>query len=568
MAVSFGMLGVLLMLDVCFIVNYFVIRALRRWANRKNQMESMAAAALEKQKEELQHSSDVLSNNFQAIAEMFNDTMVMNQDFAFAWVWGTVKLESMRVKKFPGWSPIPYNLGIWTTCIFISLATVLLSPDLVTEQLGVSLSTLDADLCVAEIHDTGIAELKQRLLEMTNLEEAKQQFELMSSFHQALINDTALYGIPPYECPDSGVVSGSKQNWTKQGSFFPGYCEQALEAAIDAAQTRECISEVCDCPMLPDSFVFEATGMAGEKFCGEVCIEFPYPCPKHTAEEEQELDDYRFHQFQFAEQRRRNYTMEFPVSVPDNVVSTATKTAEKILFQVDVASYLYIAYQCLALFFPSPLILFRIPVWSGIKRFLFGVQKPYFICIVVAAWYVQQHSHDGIYTTFLGRLFIQFSHGVSYRWGVEYFRGIWYSPDIRLFVNNLRSGDPCFVDADYLLERQFVLNDVCEQLVPMVPTFQSSAITVIDTLKEVMHFGDDCNCQFPNQHLSGIRDAFLDNISSIGFDIPMDICGDRSSAGECKFWLQGWSFKRKMFILTNSLSNGLLFVCRYALRTR
>lgn len=120
-------------------------------------------------------------------------------------------------------------------------------------------------------------------------------------------------------------------------------------------------------------------------------------------------------------------------------------------------------------------------------------------------------------------------------WGVEYFRGIWYSPDIRLFVNNLRSGDPCFVDADYLLDRQWVLNGVCEELVPMVPQFRSSAITVVDTLREVMHFDEDCSCPFPNQYMSGIQKAFLENASSIGFDLPIDVCGGGNTGGDCKF---------------------------------
>jgi hypothetical protein len=502
MAVSFGMLGVLLMLDICFVVNYFVVRALRQWTNRIAKRESSAVTA---EVEEKKHSSDLISNNFQGVAEMFNDTLKMNQDFAFAWVLGTVKLDPMRVKKFPGWSPIPYNLGICTTCVLICLATISLSPDLVTDQLGVSLATLDADLCVADVHDVGVMELREELLNLTNLEVARQQHRLMSDFHLALINDTALYGVPPYQCPSSGDISGYKSDWTQQGSFFPSYCEEALEAAMEAAQTRECVTEMCDCPTLPDSVVFDVTGLAGKRFCGEVCISMPYPCPTHTAEEEKESEDYRFQQYQFAEQRRVNITNAFPTSTPESVTSTATETAEKVLFQVEVASYLYIAYQCLALFFPSPLILFRMPIWAGVKRFLFGVQKFYFICFVVAVW-----------------------------WGVEYFRGIWFSPDIRLFINNLRVGDPCFVDADYLLERQMVLNEICEELMPMAPQFRSSALTVVDVLREVQQFADSCDCSFPNEHVSQLGQAIMSNASDIGFNLTMDLCGNSGSASDCK----------------------------------
>ena len=521
MAVSFGMLGILVMLDVCFIVNYFVVRSLRQWTNRVLRQERRKQRRKEAQRIANGHSSDVFSNNLQGVYNYINDVIDWNYDITFAWLLGTVKLDPLRVKKFPDWSPIPWNLGIWTTCIFISLTTILLSPDLVTDQLGVSLATLDADLCVTDIKESGVEELRRELLHMTRFNEAKKQYELMTSIHHALINDTALYGVPPYQCPSIGDsdVTGYKDDWdttttTQRGSsrnnngpFFPSYCDTALQAALEAAQTRECITEICDCPILPDSAIFEFTGYAGEKFCGaQVCIEVPYPCPSHSADLDETLDslynsnmtDYRFQQYQFAEQRRRtnlNLTGSFPTSVASKYASPATQTAEKVMWQVEVASYLYIAYQCLSLFFPSPLILFRMPWWSGIKRYLFGVQKPHFICVVVAIW-----------------------------WGIEYFRGIWYSPDIRLFVNNLRAGDPCFVDADYLLERQYTLNSICEELMPMKPQFEASTLTVIDVLREIQHFDTDCNCGFPNQYLSQVKQAFMSNATYVGFTDTLDLC--------------------------------------------
>lgn len=534
MPVSLGMLSILLMLDICFIVNYFMVRAFRKWTDRVAQREAQAAAEAA-ELEEKKQSSDIITNHMNGFVEMFNDAFKGNQDFAFAWVFGTVKLDPLRVKRFPGWKPIPFNLGIWTTCIFVSLATIVLSPDLVTEQLGVSTATLDADLCVSDSYSAGVDELREKLRHMTNIENARLQYQLMLDLHGALVNDTSLYGVPPYQCPSTDEVSGYKEDWTSGQPFFPAYCEDALEAAIEAAQSRECIQEVCDCPAMPDSPLFEITGLAGQKYCGEVCIGVPYPCPQHTADEEEVLDDYRAHQFQFAEARRVNLTNSFPTSIPENIASPATQTAEKIMFQVEVASYLYIGYQCLSLFFPSPLILFRMPVWTGIKRLLFGVQKPYFICFVVAVW-----------------------------WGLEYFRGIWLSPDIRLFVNNLRAGDPCFVDVDYLLERQMVLNDICAEIMPMAPEFRSSALTVFDVIREVQLFVDSCSCPFPKEHVSQITQAFLSNATEIGFDVPIDLCDD-GYAADCKCltvisFNTGGYMKLMLFCCSNVLNN------RYHLR--
>ena len=530
MAVSLGMLSILLMLDICFIINYFLVRALRQWTNRVMRLQQEAAASEAAEKENKQ-SSDILYNNFHGVIEQINESLNLNKDFAFAWIMGSVKLDAMVVKKFPGWKPIPYNLGLCSTCVFIILATILLSPDLVAEQVGVSSATLNADLCVADIHDTGVKKLEQKLVELTNIEVAREQYQLVTNFHEALVNDTALYGIHPYQCPTNGDLSGSKSDWLGPAPFFPGWCEEALEAAIDSAKSRECIEEVCDCPTLPDSPLFDVTGLAGQKFCGEVCIEVPYPCPKHAAEEEQALEDYRFEQYKFAEERRVNISNAFPTSsIPENIVSPAIDTAEKIMKQVDVASYLYIGYQCMALYFPSPLILFRMPWWSGMKRLLFGVQKPYFICFVVAVW-----------------------------WGIEYFRALWYSPDIRLVVYNMRSGDPCFMDADYLLSRQMLLNDMCSELMPMAPQFQSSLFTISDVLREVEYFATSCGCGLPAQHVSQLSEIFDQNISlALGFNNTFEICDDESY--NCKYF--------HCHLLTVMESANFRLIDRYHVRTR
>lgn len=503
MAVSFGMLGILLMLDVCFLVNFFVISALRRHTNKR----SKASQAMELSSKS--HSSDVLSNNFQG----FFDSLRNHEDFAFAWVLGTVKLSPLVVKPFPGWKPIKYNLGLWGTCFFITLGCVLLSPELITKQVGVSSGSLDSDLCIKEDFTDGINELRDHLLNITNLEVAKRQHRLMVDFHSALVNDTSLYGVGPHSCPDRNGVSGKKREWKDptKGEFFPGYCTEALDAAIEAAKSRQCIEEICDCPTLPDNAVFKVAGLANQKFCGEVCVEVPYACPKHTADEESELQDYRYQQYLSAEKERilRNENL-FPTSVSQNIRSTATETAEKILLQVDIASYVYIAYSLLALFFPSPLVLFRMPYWTQIKRFVFGVQKPFFIVTAVAIW-----------------------------WGVEYFQAIWYSPDIQLFINNLRAGDPCFVDGEYLVERQHTLNDICEEIVPLEPQWNASALTVQDVLTEVKYFASACECPFPGEFLSKVASLgvlTMGNASEMGFGSVADFCASENGTDSCKFY--------------------------------
>ena len=526
MTVSFGMLGILLMLDICFIVNYFLVRALRRWTNSKIVQEKK------------RHKSTKAAPRTSSVSNK-EDFL---GDVAFAWLVGSVKLEAMSVKKFPGWKPIPYNMGILSTSLFVVLSCLLLAPDLLAKQvLGVAPNAalqLDADLCVAESFEAGLHELQEDLWNRTNLPLAQQQHKMITTFHEALVNDTALYGVPPYQCASRGAVSGLKEDWNRAskqndfssvGPFFPGYCEEALEEALQVAQDRQCYHEVCDCPTLPDTAVFQMVGLADKKFCGEVCVQVPHACPPHADEDLEErkerlslLADVRYQQLEAAEARRIEMAQNGTGSqqqflfdkdaIPDNVQSSATQTADKVLHQVDIASYIYIAYSCISLMFPSPLILFRMPYWISIKRFLFGVQKPYFICFVLCVW-----------------------------WGIEFLRQVYYSPDFWLFLNNLRLGDPCFVDADYLMERQKIFNEVCQELAPLEPEFDESVMTITDVLRGVDFFSDSCNCAFPNQYTSRLmsneytRSAVnnsvlasvisnLTTMAAIGFNQTMEFC--------------------------------------------
>ena len=478
MAVSFGILGILIMLDVCFLVNYLVIRSLRKLTDRAAQRSAQQSNANDSSCEENNNNNSLVLSSTQSPS---NDKRSV-EDLTFAWCMGSVRLEPLRVQKFAGWKSLPGQIGIWTTCFLVILGSILLSPELMVDEIGVSSGSLDSGLCAFEDFDQGLDELRSRLEHLTNLSVAQEQHRLVVDFSAALVNDTALYGVSPYNCPRRGKVSGHKKDWELPSPFFPGYCEKALEAAIEAAQHRECTQQVCDCPVMPDSVIFKVAGLANEKYCGEVCIDVPVPCPQHVAEGAmvETLKDYRYQQYEAAERRRlqQQHKFQFPTSAVDIVKSQATETVDKILHQVNIASYGYVAYSCLATFFPTPIHLFRAPYWVSIKQLFFGIQKPYFILSVVAAW-----------------------------WGVEYFRELWNSPDIQLYLNNLRVGDPCFVNTDYLLERQKILNEFCESLVPLESQWNSSALTALDVLQEVEHFVDDCDCPFPNQYVSEWRES-------------------------------------------------------------
>ena len=122
-------------------------------------------------------------------------------------------------------------------------------------------------------------------------------------------------------------------------------------------------------------------------------------------------------------------------------------------------------------------------------------------------------------------------------WEVEYFHKLWALPDIQLYFNNLRFGDPCFVNAEYLVEHQNVLNDFCKALVPLEQEWNTSAVTAMDILQEVKHFANDCKCSFPNHYTSRWRQNMSDtDVANMGFT-ELELCeGQRGvyDRSQCK----------------------------------
>ena len=171
-----------------------------------------------------------------------------------------------------------------------------------------------------------------------------------------------------------------------------------------------------------------------------MCLNVGDSCPEYTGDLEMELKDYNSESEELygAEvQNQANTNKTFP-SISDAVSTAAATTIGKVLYQVNVASTAYAFYSLFGLFFPAPLLMFRLPFEFYIKRYLFGIHKPTFILFVVALW-----------------------------WGIEYFKPFWMNPEIQLYLRMLRIGDPCLFDSDFIKAKVSVIKDICEELMTM-----------------------------------------------------------------------------------------------------
>jgi hypothetical protein len=171
------------------------------------------------------------------------------------------------------------------------------------------------------------------------------------------------------------------------------------------------------------------------------------------------------------------------------------------------------------------------PYIEAIKNFTFGAQKPLFMLIVLTVW-----------------------------WGYSHVTQLLHSPDLQLFFANLFggeykskarlmyaracltvpiSGDPCYLDAGYIYERQKTLGDICDVILPLPPDFQKGRGTCADILGNVDLFYSKCKCQYPMEYLYPFREEIIprETASVLGFTKSgqaMHICVKR---GDCQIWL-------------------------------
>jgi len=346
------------------------------------------------------------------------------------------------------------------------------------------------NLCKATNFSHKIDRFGSQMSTVANLNLARKQFNWTEDFYEALVADTSLYGTDGFECESMYGLSGSKYNWTDANeTFFPGYCAARIQAEIVNGSRATCSRRQCECVQF-----------FGIKLCwlAKMCLEIGDSCPKDTGDLETELNDYYSESGELygAEvQNEANTNSTFP-SISDTVSMAAATTIEKVLYQVNVASMAYAIYSLFGLFFPAPLLMFRLPYGFYIKRYLFGIHKPTFILFVVAVW-----------------------------WGFEYFKPFWMSPEIQLYLRMLRIGDPCLFDSDFIKAKVLVVKEICKELATMESQFISSTLAINRLSAGVGLFVNSCNCTYPNQHLVRFQTPqyiFLAQARELGFVQEME----------------------------------------------
>lgn len=193
-----------------------------------------------------------------------------------------------------------------------------------------------------------------------------------------------------------------------------------------------------------------------------------------------------------------------------NVASdTALLVLKTLLNQLDLASIAYVFYQCVSLWFPSPLILFRSSLLVASTRFLFGAQKTFFLSLVLAIC-----------------------------WGWSYLKAFNVPAILSVYMENCLR-DPCLANPEYSLRVGREGAKICDEMIEMQAewTFQTETIRQTLSLVDLM---SECQCSFPFEYLRDLMPTSSSEAAEVqylGFGRPATdgfCAGDFGS--NCKFF--------------------------------
>lgn len=223
------------MLDVSFITNYFVIKALRKWTDARTEDSYHALTDDGTKAETAEYPASLL------------------ETILFGWVLGKIKPDPYSAQRFPAWKPIPLYFGLTTTSGLILITLAFLSPQFMFKQFGITFTgaPTTTQVCDPDTKNRTLIELNNTLKEMLNFDAAMDQFNTLRGMTEALQKDTLLYGTPGFTCKGTKVVrsngagtfslDGTINQWTdpdkrfkfpaaKWGTYFPGYCRAFHDA--------------------------------------------------------------------------------------------------------------------------------------------------------------------------------------------------------------------------------------------------------------------------------------------------------------------------------------------------
>lgn len=347
--------------------------------------------------------------------------------------------------NFPSYeTPVRHNLHKVAILFLLLLTGILLSPSILS-NFGTSLGN-NVDFCANTNITADLIVLQNQLDMDTNMAAAVQQYTWMQTMVTSMLSDTANF----YACFDVGTFSNMAYR------TFPTWCAAAAAQWVQAASQRTCSKRYCKW---------------GFSLLGINCVTVDVPCaPPGLGDISNAINNYQQQQAINAQQK--------PVNVSDPPSTQNQQAADIInllLYQMDIASNLYIGYVAIGLFITTPMLMLVSSAVRQLKRQFFGVQKWVFVLLVLVCW-----------------------------WGYRYFETVWANPQVQAYLTNLQN-NPCYLDQTYISQRAQVVLNTCNTLQAL-----SNNITNLNSSFANLYFNTNmwaqsislggCGCLYPGSY--------------------------------------------------------------------
>ncbi|GFH50143.1 hypothetical protein CTEN210_06619 [Chaetoceros tenuissimus] len=481
---SLTSIALLFMVDVLSLSNYLFIRKLRSVVDdRSFQNENTFFNAFSKK-----FSTNPLVAGFKGFGRGFHQARKeenmsetekkkgTSMEVLYAVMLGRHRMAPSVDKRFPGWKPIPFKIGIWSTAITILAITFLLSENSLTNKLAVATGG-EGGFCATEDADQKLAlfQLHIKSSNVTNIDQGRDQYNATRTYRDQLLRDTARYIDCPEEPNNEKIKGGNNINTkvkyskneevvTRYGErFFPGYWRALLQKKREKGCSVR--KKIC----------WDSWGLS--IICKRKTI--PTPCSpswQGKIDEDLQADEVAFES-------------DASVDNLDHLKQESAEMIQRLMKQFDVAGTMYSIYMVVALFFPTPMVLYRPSIVNTMKTLLFGVRKFTFIITVLVIYWVS-----------------------------DYATMILNQPEINIFLGNIRS-DPCFLDADFIRGRSEIVSNTCNDLINIENKLGVAKFEISQLIEDITQFDKKCDCPFP----ANSQDYSNLTIHNYGFEKDWDI---------------------------------------------
>ena len=346
-------------------------------------------------------------------------------EIVYAACLGRHRMTPSTAKTFPNWQPIPFKLGIISSAFALLISTILLSDNALMGKLAISTQgEQTSGYCATEDFDEKIKAFEDHIRgeNVTNYYMAEQQFQTTSKFNETLNTTTTM-------------------DWLDK-------CDAEFKEK-DAAR----IKDLCT---IKQKVCIDSWGFSW--LCKTIKITLPGCVDAlHIASinaEEPEVDPLE---------------SDADISALEQLNQQSAILVQQLLRQIDIAGSLYSLYVCIALFFPTPIVLFRPSYTVRTKQVFCGASRYIFMATVLIIY-----------------------------WTYEYFYKLLQLPQVQIFFKNIVT-DPCFLDGDFIKNRTAIVKKTCTELIKMENNWGIIDVKV-DAALDVI---SDCSISFPFTNSSG-----------------------------------------------------------------